>query len=162
MRKIRNPRFAPEVLERKLCPSGFVGNAVASGPAPTAYVMTVTDVSSLSNPTSSDVIDGTPLNSSDALASHVLYVNDDSSGSQDPYDNAPASFGPGPEDLSDVNQDPSPDPGPGPDPDPEPEPDPLPGPGPDPGSPVIPGIDPTDPPFVPLPPAPIGPAGPGF
>jgi hypothetical protein len=148
MRRIRNPRYAPESLERRLNPSTYAGGMVAAEVA-TMSPPGVTDPA----PAAADLSPGAELTVEfstfvDPTALDALSTADP--GSDDPFGNDP-----GLQDVFDVSQDPDPEPAPDPMPDPYPEP----GPGPD--EPVIPGVDPTDPPFVPLPPAPIGPAGPG-
>jgi len=156
MRKIRNPRYAPEFLERKLCPSASVGNlggAVALYSTPDPGVSQNSMFSSSSLP--ADVTAPAPS------ANTVYYVvlapanadfgdatSDDNSDSGDLTDNdvgddAPTVDNSDSGDLTDNDPNPSPNPDPDPDPD---NPDP--------------NADPGDPPVVPLPPAPVGPAVP--
>jgi hypothetical protein len=150
MKKARNPRYAPEFLERKLCPSGFSGNpgvtALSSTPDPAA----VYNQSPLANPSMGNATDPAATASSiDQVgptaadpAAINLTVADSSvtSGLGNPFNSDPASIDPA---VTAVGPDPEPDPDSDPD---APEPP----------------ADPGRPPYVPLPPAPVGPAGPAL
>jgi hypothetical protein len=160
MKRNRNPKYAPEVLERKLSPSGFAGNpGVApeyAAPAPA----TLQDNRPAPNPSSAAVADSTPTSNT------VYYVTagavgDDATdpttndltpdaGTSDPASSDPAVADP--TDIAPTNIDPASnddsDAAYAPDPEPDPDGDPD-----DPESPD----DPGRPPFVPLPPPPIGP-----
>jgi hypothetical protein len=170
MKKNRNPRYAPEFLERKLCPSSFAGNSSV-----TALPSTPDPAGLQNNPpawdTSFDAVAGSTLTSntvyyvaagvsSDVAPDSTANVSsvdvgiggptDTDSASTDPTDTDPASTDP--TDTDPASTDPS-DTDDGPDPEPDPDADPD---NPDPPA------DPGRPPFVPLPPAPIGPEAQAF
>jgi hypothetical protein len=146
MRRFRNPRYAPEFLERKLCPSGFAGN-----PGVAALYSTPDPAASQNNPpapnsASADITDTTSIpNTVYYAATSVADAAISGPASSDPALNATTDTDPALNDVSTTDD--------GSDPDPDPDPDPD---NPDPSD------DPGRPPFVPLPPAPIGPEAEAF
>jgi hypothetical protein len=132
MRRVRNPRYAPEFLERKLSPSYFAGNpgvaALVSTPDPAA----VQNNAPAANDSTFDVGTGDPTDSDPAVTDPT---NVDTTNIDVTLDD--------PSDATDSGSDADPDPDADPD-DPEPT------------------DDPGRPPFVPLPPAPIGPEAAAF
>src|SRR6516165_3154500 len=103
MKRIRNPRYAPEFLERKLSPSYFAGNpgvaALVSTPDPAA----VQNNAPAANDSTFDVGTGDPTDSDPAVT--------------DPTDIAPTNVDVTSDNPSDADDGPDPEPGPDADPD---------------------------------------------
>ena len=152
MKRVRNPRYAPEFLERKLCPSGFAAHSDAAALRSTPDPAASPDYSPATQIPVGDPTDGAvapaafavggPLAADAAAVGFAAAALNAGSSLGAAFGDDPALSGATDSTLA---SDPETDPGSDPD-DPEPPADP----------------DPGRPPYVPLPPAPVGPAGPAL
>jgi hypothetical protein len=127
MKRIRNPRFAPEFLERKLSPSGFISNPGASAFYSTPNLAPSQDVTSVSNTSSDQTLVNPTSNAIFYATPPSLDGESTDSAASGPTSDGPSAPAPdpNPDDPGDADGDPG-------------EPDPMPAP-PVPIGPTVPG-----------------------